>query len=106
MSVSAPRRTVTTQMARLLEDVELGTPVYLGQSRVGDVRGVYAEGDARLAEYLVVHWNDRAADLLIPTKDVASLEAKGVVLMGEDPRVYAGMPDFDPGVHPTIRRLR
>ena len=93
-------------MARLLEDVELGTPVFLGQSSVGDVRGVYAEGNARLAEYLAVHWNERAVDILIPTKDVASLEAKGVVLMGEDPRVYSIMPAFDPAVHPTIRRLR
>jgi hypothetical protein len=93
-------------MARLLEDIELGTPVYLGESRIGFVRGVYAEGEARLAEYIAVHWNSRAADVLIPTKDVLSLDARGVVLMGEDPRTYASMPDFDEAVHPTIRKIR
>jgi hypothetical protein len=93
-------------MARLLEDLELGTPVFLGESRVGDVRGVYAEGEARLAEYITVHWADRGEVLLIPTKDVAALEAKGVVLMLDDPRAYASFPAFDESKHPTIRRLR
>jgi hypothetical protein len=93
-------------MARLLEDIELGTPVYLGESRIGSVRGVYAEGDARLAEYIAVQWTSRAVDVLIPTKDVMSLDEKGVVLMGEDPRTYASMPAFDESVHPTIRKIR
>jgi len=93
-------------MARLLEDLELGTPVYLGESRVGEVRGVFAEGAARLAEYLVVHWAERGEDLLIATKDVASLEAKGVVLLLDDPRAYAAFPAFDEAAHPAIRRLR
>ena len=93
-------------MARLLEDLEPGTPVYLGETRVGEVRAVYAEGAARLAEYIAVHWNDRGESLLIPTKDVASLEAKGVVLMLDDPKLYAGFPTFDEAAHPTIRRLR
>jgi hypothetical protein len=93
-------------MARLLEDLEVGTPVYLGESRVGYVCGVYAEGDARLAEYLVVNWTSRAADVLIATKDVVSLEEKGVILMGEDPRSYATVPSFEASMYPTIRRIR
>ena len=39
-------------MARTLESLEPGTPVYAGATRVGEVRGVYAEGDARMAELL------------------------------------------------------
>jgi hypothetical protein len=93
-------------MARLLEELDPGTPVYLGDERVGFVRGVYAEGDARLAEYLSIEWTARAAVLLVPTKDVAALEDRGVVLMGDDPRAYTAMPTFDEASHPTIRKLR
>ena len=93
-------------MARLLEELDPGTPVYLGDERVGFVRGVYAEGDARQAEYLSVEWTARATVLLVPTKDVATLDDRGVVLMGDDPRGYAAMPTFDEASHPTIRKLR
>jgi hypothetical protein len=93
-------------MARLLEDLETGTPLYLAESRVGEVRGVYAEGDARLAEYLLVYWAPRSVEVLIPTKDVQSLEPKGVILMGEDPRAFANLPAFDVAMYPTIRRIR
>jgi hypothetical protein len=92
-------------MARLLEDLEVGTPVYLADSQVGEVRGVYAEGGARLAEYLAVYWGARGAEVLIPTKDVQSLEPKGVILMGEDPRAFASHPAFDVANYPTIRRI-
>jgi hypothetical protein len=92
-------------MARLLEDLETGTPVYLAEHQVGEVRGVYAEGDARLAEYLAVYWGPRNEEVLLPTKDVQSLEAKGVILMGEDPRTFASLPAFDIAMHPTIRRI-
>ena len=35
-------------MARTLETLDLGTPVFCGENRVGDVRGLYAEGSARV----------------------------------------------------------
>jgi len=92
-------------MARMLEDLEPGTPVYLGDLQVGFVRAVYAEGDARLAESLLVEWTARSAELLIATKDVASIEEKGVILMGDDPRDYAEIPDFDEANYPTIRKI-
>ncbi len=93
-------------MARLLEDIEPGTPVYMNESHVGSIRGVFAEGDARLAEYVLVEWTERAEDVLVPTKEIATLEAKGVVLMGEDPQAYVAIPAFNAANYPTIRRLR
>ncbi|MBV9103950.1 MAG: hypothetical protein JO060_10175 [Candidatus Eremiobacteraeota bacterium] len=92
-------------MTRLLENLEPGTPVYLGDRRVGSVRAVYAEGAARLAEYVCVDWTDRGTELLVPTKDVLSLEDKGVILMGDDPRAYADIPAFDEASYPTIRKI-
>jgi hypothetical protein len=93
-------------MARLLEDLEVGTPVYLGDDRVGEVRGVYAEGAARLAEYLAIFWSKRATEVLIPTNDVAAIEEKGVILMGDDARAYADRPSFDEASYPTIRKIK
>ena len=46
-------------MARTLETLDLGTPVFVGEVRVGDVRGLYAEGAARSVEWLVVDWESR-----------------------------------------------
>lgn len=93
-------------MARLLEDLEAGTPVFLADELVGEVRAVFAEGAARQAEYLAVYWGARAAEVLVPTKDVATLDEKGVVLMGEDPRAYEVLPDFEPARYPTIRKIK
>jgi len=93
-------------MARLLEDLDPGTPVFLSETCVGYVRGVYAEGAARLAEYLLVEWTDRNVDVLVPTKEVASLEDRGVILLGEEPRIYVALPAFDAANYPTIRKLR
>ena len=92
-------------MAKLLEELEPGTPVYLADRRVGTVRAVYAEGAARLAEYLRMEWTERNTDILVPTKDVLSIEDRGIVLMGDDERAYADIPDFDEASYPTIRKI-
>ena len=106
MSVAPLRRMSRTSMARLLEDIEPGTPVLLGIERIGEVRGVYAEGSARLAEYIAIWWASRSAVLLVPTKDVASLDETGVTLMGDDARTYAEIPTFDEARYPTIRKIK
>jgi hypothetical protein len=93
-------------MARLLEDIEPGTPVYLNDLQVGTVSGVYAQGAARLAEYVLIAWTERDDEVLVATKEVASLEAKGVILMGEDPQGYVELPPFVEANYPAIRRLR
>jgi hypothetical protein len=88
-----------------LEELEPGTPVRIAEQRVGEVRGVYAEGEARVAEYLAVHWDSRGADILIPTRDVEALDNAGVILMG-DRRSYETTAVFDPANLPMVRRLR
>jgi len=52
-------------MARTLETLEPGTPVYAGATRVGTVTGVYAEGEARSAELIAVHWDARGEDVAV-----------------------------------------
>ena len=93
-------------MPRLLEELEPGTPVFVGDVRVGDVRAVYAEGEARRAEYLCIRWEERQLDVLIPTSDVATLEVHGVILIGAEPATYANLVAFDPARVPLLRKLR
>ncbi|MBV8151410.1 MAG: hypothetical protein JO101_00985 [Candidatus Eremiobacteraeota bacterium] len=95
------------QLARRLETLDPGTPVYCGEKLLGTLDGVYAEGSSDLPEYLVVRWE--ALDntpVLVPTKDVESLEARGVILMGVDPGQYDVLPKYQPELYPKFRRLR
>lgn len=92
-------------MSRRLETLEAGTPVFCGERRVGSVTGVYTEGDSRLAEYLAVRRDLRGAVILAPTKDVESLEERGVVLQSTDPTVFETVAIFDPQHFPTIKKL-
>ena len=63
-------------MARTLETLDLGTPVFCGEERVGDVRGLYAEGTARAVEWVVVDWVSRGEVAVPATKE--SLNAGGI----------------------------
>ncbi|MBV8601301.1 MAG: hypothetical protein JO359_07030 [Candidatus Eremiobacteraeota bacterium] len=102
--VSLARR---LQLAQRLETLAPGTPVFCGEARVGAVDGVYAEGKAEVAEYLAVRWDARdGMPVLIATKDVESLESRGVVLMGAEPSAYETAPRFDSKLYPSLRRLR
>ena len=94
-------------MSRRLENLEPGTPVFCGSKRVGSVDGVYAEGTAEVAEYFVVRWDSRDdTPVLIATKDVATIESRGVILMGDDPAQYATAPRFELKLYPALRRLK
>jgi hypothetical protein len=93
-------------MAQRLETLSVGTPVYCGGARVGSVDGVYAEGKSEVAEYLVVRWDARdGTPVLIATKDVQGIDARGVTLMGEEPRQYLTAPRYEPRLYPSLRRL-
>jgi hypothetical protein len=93
-------------VAQRLETLEPGTPVWCGETRVGSVEGVYAEGNAAVAEYMVVRWDLRnGTPVLIATKDVDSLEKRGVELMGEDPQQYVTAPRYDEKLYPSLRRI-
>ena len=93
-------------MAQRLEALAVGTPVYCGETRVGAVDGVYAEGKSEVAEYMVVRWDSReGTPVLIATKDVASLETRGVQLMGEEQGQYVTAPRYEERLYPSLRRL-
>lgn len=80
--------------------------MYCGTNLVGTIDGVYAEGKSEVAEYLVVRWQSRGGTpVLIATKDVADIESRGVILMGEDPSQYMTAPRFEVQLYPALRRL-
>jgi len=92
-------------MARTLETLDLGTPVYCGEERVGEVRGLYAEGSsARSVEWVVVNWRSRG-DVAVPAIEIGSVDDRGVTLIQHDPREYAGLPAFTEERFPTVRKL-
>jgi hypothetical protein len=93
-------------MARTLESLEPGTAVFAGDTRVGDVRGVFAEGDARSAELLVVHWDATGDEVAIPTTEVADVSERGVELMRREADQYADLAPFDADRFPTMKRLK
>jgi hypothetical protein len=92
--------------ARTLESLDPGTPVYAGETRVGSVSAVYAEGEARIAEILVVRWDARGEDVAVPTTEVESVDAAGVQLMRQESDQYADLAPFEAARFPTMRKLR
>jgi hypothetical protein len=91
-------------MARTLETLDLGTPVFCGEERVGDVRGLYAEGTARSVEWVVVGWVSRG-DVAVPAIEIGSVDDHGVTLIQSDPRDYDSLPAFNVERFPTVRKL-
>ncbi len=91
-------------MVKRLEELDPGTPVYCGERRVGEVRGVFAEGSSQLAEYLNVYWAPRSLEVLVATDDVCAIDERGVILEGTVQR-YDDLLIFDAAAHPTMRRL-
>jgi hypothetical protein len=93
-------------MARTLEQLEPGTPVYAGATHVGDVRAVYAEGDARIAEIVVVRWLATDEDVAVPTTEIASVNSDGVHLMRNEADQFADLAPFDAARFPTMKQLK
>jgi hypothetical protein len=79
--------------------------VFVGDIRVGDVRGVYTEGSSRQAELLVVYWDARGEEVAVPATEVQSVDATGVYLLASDVSVYATLSAFDPARFPTVHPL-
>lgn len=92
-------------MAHTLESLEPGTPVFVGDARVGDVRAVYTAGASRQAELLVVYWDDRSEDVAVPATEVGSVDSTGVRLIALDATAYATLATFDPARFPTVHPL-
>jgi hypothetical protein len=93
-------------MARTLETLDPGTPVYAGATRVGEVRAVYAEGNARIAELLVVHWDALGENVAIPTTEVGSITDDRVQLIRQESDQYADLAPFDAARFPTMKKLK
>lgn len=91
-------------MARTLETLDLGTPVYCGETRVGEVRGLYAEGSARSVEWVIVDWGSRGR-VAVPAIEIGNVDDRGVTLIQQEPREYDGLPAFTEDRFPTVRKL-
>lgn len=92
-------------MARTLETLAAGTPVFCGEAVVGDVRALYSEGTSRAVEWVVVHWDAENREVAIPANEVESVNDAGVLLMHADQRLYAELPTFDEARFPTAHRM-
>lgn len=71
---------------------------------VGEVRAIYGSGDARVVEFLLVHWTHRGEDALVGADEVTSVGDDGVML-GKNAASYADLPAFDPASNPVLHRL-
>lgn len=92
-------------MARLLEEVSPGTPVFDRQgAQIGEIRGVYGSGEGLLAEFVLVFWTNRDAQALVAADEVAQVTDQGVTLIGSS-FSYDGLPAFDPSSNPALHRL-
>ncbi|HEY8314445.1 MAG TPA: hypothetical protein VIG51_09765 [Candidatus Baltobacteraceae bacterium] len=92
-------------MAKLLEDLDPGTPVRCGDGVVaGEVRAVYSTGESRMAEYLCVYWTARGEETLVPTDEVLTIE-DGAVVLRLTLQGYADLVGFDAASNPLLRRL-
>jgi hypothetical protein len=92
-------------MSHTLETLEPGTPVFVGEVRVGNVRALYTGGTSRQTELVVVYWDDRGEDVAVPATEVASVDATGVRLLAPEVAAYATLATFDPARFPTVHPL-
>jgi hypothetical protein len=92
-------------MARTLETLEPGTPVFCGDTRVGEVHALYAEGTSRAVDWLVVHWSNGDREVALPSSEVEAVNDAGVQLMHNEERFYAELTTFDAARFPTAHRL-
>jgi hypothetical protein len=97
--------TLGSTMARTLETLAPGTSVFAGETRIGEVVAVFAEGDARSAEIVVVHWDAREDDVAVPTTEVLTIDDDGVHLMRREADQYNDLAPFDADRFPTMKKL-
>ena len=94
-------------MARTLESLDPGTPVFAGSTRVGEVRAVYADGDARSAALVAVSWDARGGEnVAIPSTEILSVTEDGVQLIRQESDQYADLAPFDAARFPTMKQLK
>jgi hypothetical protein len=92
-------------MPRLLENLPDGTPVLSATEGVlGEVRGVFAIGETRVPESLLIFWNDTKEETLLDAYEVLSISDDGVMLRSAR-EIYKVLPGYDPQSNPPLKRL-
>jgi hypothetical protein len=92
-------------MAKLLESLAHGTPVLSAtEGKLGEVRGVFAIGETRVPECLLVFWDHSKEETLLDTDEVLSITDDGVVLRSAK-KMYEVLPAYDPQSNPLLKRL-
>jgi hypothetical protein len=91
-------------MARTLESLDPGTPVWCGETRVGAVAGVYGEGNARAVELVAVAWEQRGT-LAVSATEIEDVDEHGVTLMHDDVHFYDDLVEFSEARFPTVHKL-
>lgn len=92
-------------MPRLLENLPHGTPVLSATEGVlGEVRGVFALGETRVPECLLVFWNDSKEETLLDADEVLSITDDGIMLRSAR-EMYRVLPAYDPQTNPLLKRL-
>lgn len=92
-------------MPRLLEELRPGTPVCDSNgSAIGEIRAVYGSGNARTAEFLLVFWNGRGEEALVPADEAMHVGDEGVTLR-QSAASYDDRPAFNPSANPLLHRL-
>ncbi len=92
-------------MAHRLDSLHTGTPVFVGTSRVGEIRGVYADGTSRAVELIAVSWTSRSALVAVAPTDVFAIDDNGVTLIGDDVASYDSLPPFEPAGLTTLHEI-
>jgi|GEM_PF-1646998 len=94
-----------TERAKLLEDLEPGTPVRTCDGEpAGEIRGVYASGETRDAAFLLVYWNERSGEALVGADEVMRIGDDGVELRSSM-LVYRELAAFDPSHNALLHRI-
>jgi len=92
-------------MPKLLENLEHGTPVLSAtEGKLGEVRGVFAIGETRVPECLLVYWDDTREETLLDADEVMSISDDGVMLRSAR-KMYEVLPSYDPQGNPLLKRL-
>lgn len=92
-------------MPKLLENLAHGTAVLSAtEGKLGEVRGVFAIGETRVPECLLVYWNDTKEETLLDADEVLSITDDGVVLRSLR-KMYEVLPSYDPQSNPLLTRL-
>ena len=74
------------------------------EGKVGEVRGVFAIGETRVPECLLIYWYDTKEETLLNANEVLGISDDGVMLRSIR-KMYEVLPAYDPQSSPLLHRL-